>query len=109
VVRYDAEGLAGLRDRPKPGRPPRLSEAEQAALAARVFRGPDPGRDGVAAWTRADLAAWLEARFGKAFHPSSLSRVLRRLGLSRQKVRPVHPEADPRARERFEERGSATP
>src|SRR4051794_1679740 len=91
VVRYKAEGLAGLHDRSKPGRPERLSEAEQAALAARVFRGPDPGRDGVAAWTRADLAAWLEARFGKAFHPlhpSSLSRVLRRLGLSRQKVRP---------------------
>ena len=55
VVRYNAEGLAGLHDRPKPGRPERLSEAEQAALAARVFRGPDPERDGVAAWTRADL------------------------------------------------------
>ena len=109
VVRYNAEGLAGLLDRPKPGRPQRLSEAEQAALAARVFRGPDPERDGVAAWTRADLAAWVEARFGKAFHPSSLSRVLRRLGLSRQKVRPVHPEADPAARERFARRGSATP
>jgi putative transposase len=86
VVRYDAEGLAGLHDRPKPGRPQRLSEAEQAALAARVFRGPDPERDGVAAWTRADLAAWLEARFGRAFHSSSLSRVLRRLGLSRQET-----------------------
>ena len=108
VTRYNVEGLAGLRDRPKPGRPQRLSEAEQAALAARVFRGPDPERDGVAAWTRADLAAWVEARFGKAFHPSSLSRVLRRLDLSRQKVRPVHPEADPKARERFEKRGSAT-
>ena len=109
VVRYNAEGLAGLLDRPKPGRPQRLGEAEQAALAARVFRGPDPERDGVAAWTRADLAAWVEARFGKAFHPSSLSRVLRRLDLSRQKVRPVHPEADPAARERFAKRGSATP
>jgi len=109
VVRYNAEGLAGLLDRPKPGRPQRLSEAEQAALAARVFRGPDPGRDGVAAWTRADLAAWLGTRFGKALHPSSLSRVLRRLDLSRQKARPVHPEADPKAQERFAKRGSATP
>jgi transposase len=108
VVRYNAEGLAGLHDRPKPGRPQRLSEAEQAALAARVFTEPDPARDGTSAWTRADLGAWLEARFGKAFHPSSLSRVLRRLDLSRQKVRPVHPEADPKARERFEKRGSAT-
>ncbi len=48
VVRYNAEGLAGLHDRPKPGRPQRLGEAEQAALAARVFRGPGPGRDGTA-------------------------------------------------------------
>ena len=109
VVRYNAEGLAGLRDRPKPGRPQRLSEAEQAALAARVFRGPDPERDGVVAWTRADLCGWLEARFGRPFHPSSLSRVLRRLDLSRQKVRPVHPEADPKAQERFEKKGCATP
>ena len=108
VVRYDAEGLAGLYDRPKPGRPERLGEAEQAALAARVFAGPDPERDGTAAWTRADLCGWLEARFGKAFHPSSLSRVLRRLDLSRQKARPVHPGADPAAQARFRKRGCAT-
>ena len=108
VVRYNVEGLAGLHDRPKPGRPARLSEAEQAALAARVFAGPDPERDGVAAWTRADLGRWLEARFGKRFHPSSLSRVLRRLDLSRQKARPVHPEADPKVQERFRKKGCAT-
>jgi transposase len=108
VVRYNAEGLAGLHDRPKPGRPQRLSEAEQAALAARVFRGPDPGRDGVAAWTRADLCSWLEARFGKAFHPSSLSRVLGRLALTHQKTRPVHPEVDVAAQERFRKGGCAT-
>ena len=109
VMRYNAEGLAGLRDRPKPGRPQRLSEAEQAVLAARVFRGPAPERDGVSAWTRADLCGWLEERFGKTFHPSSLSRVLKRLDLSRQKVRPVHPEADPAAQERFRKRGCAAP
>jgi transposase len=57
-----------------------------------VFRGPDPERDGVCAWTRADLSSWLEARFGKAFHPSSLSRVLRRLEMSQQKARPIHPD-----------------
>ena len=108
VVRYNAEGLAGLHDRPKPGRPERLNEAEQAALAARVFRGPEPEKDGVAAWTRADLCRWLEGRFGKAFHPSSLSRVLRRLDLSRQKTRPVHPQADPGAQARFRKRGCAT-
>ena len=109
VVRYNAEGLAGLHDRPKPGRPPRLNEGEQAALTGRVFRDPDPGKDGVAAWTRADLCRWLEDRFAKKLHPSSLSRVLRRLELSRQKTRPVHPRADPAAQERFRKKGCATP
>jgi transposase len=71
VVRYNAEGLAGLYDRPKPGRRERLSEAEQAALAAHIFRGPDADRDGVSAWTRADLCYWLEERFAKTFpHPA---------------------------------------
>jgi transposase len=109
VVRYNAEGLAGLYDRPKPGRPQRLSAGEQAALAARVFTDPDPDKDGVSAWTRADLGRWLEARFEKKFHPSSLSRVLGRLELSRQKTRPVHPGADPGAQERFRKRSCATP
>ena len=73
-----------------------------------MFRGPDPERDGIAAWTRADLCGRLEQRFGKAFHPSSLSRVLRRLEMSRQKARPVRPEAGPRAQGRFRKGGSAT-
>jgi transposase len=109
VVRYNAEGLVGLHDRPKPGRPQRLDEGEQAALAARVFTDPDPDKDGgVSAWTRADLCRWLEARFEKKLHPSSLSRVLRQLELSRQKkTRPVHPRVDPAAQERFQKKGCA--
>src|SRR5690242_21304209 len=46
VHRYNAEGLAGLRGRRRPGRRPRLT-AEEAELAAAVERGPDPDRDGV--------------------------------------------------------------
>src|SRR3954453_9976747 len=42
VVRYNAEGVEGLRARPKPGRPAALTEPEQAVLLARVFRSPDP-------------------------------------------------------------------
>ncbi len=46
VVRYNAEGLGGLYDRPTPGRRPALTEAEQAVLLAAVFRGPDLARHG---------------------------------------------------------------
>ena len=108
VVRYNGEGLEGLYDRPK-GRPPRrLTADEEAALAAVILEGPDPERDGVCAWTRGDLCRWLEERFAKTYHPSSLTRVLRRMGYSRQKVRPSHPKKDAEAQERFKKRGFAT-
>ena len=109
VVRYNAEGLDGLRDRPKPGRRPALPEAKQAVLRAAVFRGPDRARDGCVDWTLPALCGWLERRFGKRLHPASLSRVVRRLDLSRQKTRPLHPQADERAKAAFAKGGSRAP
>ena len=109
VVRYNAEGLAGLRDRPKPGRTPRLTEGEQATLRAVVLRGPDPACDGGGDWTVPMLCRWRRDQFGKAMHPDSLSRVVRRLGLSRQKTRPLHPQADAPAQAAFKKGVCAMP
>ena len=42
VTRYNQEGLAGLRDRPKPGRPPPLTYGEHALLRATSLQQPGP-------------------------------------------------------------------
>ena len=97
-----------VRDRPKPGRPPALTEAEQAVVLATVFRGPDHARAGRGDWTLPALCRWIEDRFGKRLHPASLPRVLRRLDLSRQKTRPLHPLADDKAKAAFAKRGCGT-
>jgi transposase len=60
VVRSNAEGLAGLFNRPKPGQPPGLTEGEEATLRARLLRGPDPERDGLSSYTRTDIAVLIE-------------------------------------------------
>jgi transposase len=109
VVRFNAEGLSGLVDRPYGRRPERLTEGEQAALVNRVLRGPDPERGEPSSWTLPDLCRFVEERFGKTMRPQSMSRVVRRLGLSRQKARPVHPQRDARAAEAFAKRGSPLP
>lgn len=108
VVRFNAEGLAGLRDRPKPGRPPALTDAEQALLRAKVFQQPKAAEGG-GDWTLPRLCAWLEGRFGKRLAPASLSRIMRGLDLSRQKTRPRHPRTDPQAQAAFAKGGSPAP
>ena len=42
-----------------------------------------------------------ETSWGKRFHPASMSRVVRRLGFSRQKARQVHPQSDALAQAAF--------
>lgn len=101
VHRYNAEGLAGLANRRSPGPPPRLSVEQKAALAAVVEAGPDPERDGVVRWRRADLKRWLEARFGVVLHERTVGKQLAELGFRRLSVRPRHPRADPAAQEAF--------
>ena len=98
VHRYNAEGVAGLRDRP---RPCPLDEGRQAALKAVILRGPRLERDGCVAWRARDLRGLVERRFGVRYSEAGLRRLLKGLDLSWQKARPIHPEADPRAQERF--------
>jgi transposase len=106
VLRFNAEGLSGLVDRPYGRRPERLTEGEQAVLVNRILRGPDPEKGEPSSWTLPDLCRFIEERFGKSMCPQSMSRVVRRLGLSRQKARPVHPQRDARAAEAFAKGGS---
>jgi transposase len=101
VHRFNTEGVDGLRDRPRLGRPTWLTEGQQAAFKAMVLHGPDPDRDGVSAWRIADLCRIAEARFGVAYREGGMLRLVKALDLSWQKTRPRHPKADKVAQERF--------
>ena len=108
VHRYNLEGLAGLTNRPSPGRRSRLTPEQKAELAAWVEAGPDPERDGVVRWRRVDLKRRIEAEFGIAMHERSVGKQLRALGLRRLVPRPKHPKADLAAQEAFK-KTSPTP
>jgi transposase len=108
VIRYNEHGIDGLLDRWGSGRPPRLEPDEKAELFTIVMTGPDPEVDGICAFTREDLVRICEQRFGKTMHPGSMGRLLRSLGLSRQKARPSHPQKDPASQEAFK-KSPATP
>lgn len=63
VLRYNAEGPAGLRDRPRPGRREKLDETRQEELRAWVLQGPDPEADGMSSYRLLDIAAHVQQRW----------------------------------------------
>lgn len=106
VIRFNAEGVDGLRDQSRSGRRPWMSEGQQAALKAIVLRGPDPERDGVSTWRIVDLcriagSTYTSNRFGIRYREGGMRRLVKALDLSWQKIRPRHPKADKAAQERF--------
>ena len=77
VLRFNAEGPAGLVDRKAPGKAPTLTSEQRVALARAVEAGPEPWRDGVVRWRRIDLAQWLWEAFGVSVSEATVGRELR--------------------------------
>jgi transposase len=97
IKRYNADGVAGLIDRPRSGRPPKLDERWQQELVNIVRNGPDIEAEGVSAYTRDDVKAIVKAKWNVDYAVTSIGRMLRAGGLSRQKARPSHPKKSPEA------------
>jgi transposase len=101
VHRYNAEGVAGLRSRSGPGRPPALSAAQMEELREIVLKGPDPERHIVVRWRCADLCEEVAERWSVRVCEQTMGRWLRRLEMTRLQPRPYHPKKDPKAEEAF--------
>jgi transposase len=101
VLRFNQAGVEGLHDRPRRGRPSFLTEGQLATFKAWVLRGPDPERDGRSSWTAKDLCRLVEDRFAVSYSENGMLRLLHELGLSWQKTRPVHPQADLKMQQAF--------
>ena len=76
-----------------------LSEAQKAELKDLVTRGPDPERNKVVRWRRADLCEEIAARWSIKVCEQTMGTWLRDLGMTRLQPRPYHPKKDPAAGE----------
>jgi transposase len=99
--RYRAEGVDGLRDRPKSGRPRLLTPEQDAAFKARIAAGPDDAKDGVTAFRGVDMQRILKEEFKVKAGLSSAYQLAHRLGLAWVAPRPQHPKSDPAAQAAF--------
>lgn len=90
VLRFNAEGPAGLIARKAPGPTPRLTDEHRRALAAQIDRGPTPAVHGVVRWRLCDLGQWLWEEFHVSVSMQTLSREVRAMGYRKLSARPKH-------------------
>lgn len=92
--RLHREGEAGLCDRRRSGRPPKLSEAQTEKVLCWVEESPRDFGFVTERWTAPRLATVIEDKFGVQLNSRYLNDWLRRHGIS-----PQIPERQPRERD----------
>jgi transposase len=102
VARYNRGGPEALRERPHPGRPPRLAGAELARFRERLEAGPTP-EDGICTFYGPDLRRILEREFGVTLGLQAVYDLLHRHGFSSLMPRPQHKDADEELQAIFKE------
>ncbi len=101
VVRYSADGLDGLRDAARPGAPPKLDGGQAGEVASWLDGGPDPDAGRPSRRAVADVRKRIADSLRVGCALEGARRPVRRPGFRHMSPRPVHPRADPAAREGF--------
>jgi len=82
---YQRAGEAGLKAKPIPGRPARLSAKQRAKFEDILLRGPLKAGYPTDLWTLDRITHLLKQQLGVSYHPSHVWRLLHGLGWSCQK------------------------
>jgi transposase len=95
INRFESEGLAGLVEGERTGRPGRLTAAQMDTIGAVLRKEPrDVGLAGTL-WDGKTLSAFARNRFGVKLGVRQCQRLFRQLGFRRRKPRPMLAQADP--------------
>lgn len=79
------QGVAGVRAKPAPGRPPKLRAKQRNTLEALLLKGAQAAGYDTNLWTCPRVAELIERRFGVCYHVDHIGRLLHDLGWSPQK------------------------
>ena len=89
VHRFEEEGLSGLVDLERPGRPSRLNDEQYREIGEVLRQSPlDVGLD-TNLWDGKTLSKFIESRYGISLGVRQCQRLFRQLGFRLRKPRPV--------------------
>lgn len=101
VRRFEEEGLAGLVDGDRPGRPRRLNEEQVAQIGAALRKTPRDFDLIGNIWDGKTLAAFVYQQWNVTLGVRQCQRMFRQLGFRLRKPRPEIARADPEEQDRF--------
>jgi transposase len=104
LQRYQSDGIDGLLEGYRSGRPSELSEKQQQQLGDILDSGPVAYGLDSGIWTSPMIAWVIETGFGVQYHPGHVRKLLRGWGFSVQRPRRVLARADAAAQDRWHRR-----
>jgi transposase len=96
VHRYNAEGIDGLKDRSRSGRPPKLNNEAKSKLDEILQTNPLDHGYGTATWTGALVIDIVKKKFGVEYKKAQIYNILHSLDFSFQKGSGYYPETEER-------------
>ena len=96
VHRYNTQGVEGLKDRPRSGRPSLLSYSQKSELEQALQSNPLDYGYNTATWTGALAIDFVKTRFGIEYKQAQIYNILHSLGFSFQKGKGYFPEMEER-------------
>ena len=103
VNRYNAEGVDGLRDKPKPGRPSSLTPEQEAELKELILAGPADSKTGRAEFNVRGIITLIMEKFKIRLGREAVRTMLHGMGLVKLVCRPIHHKTDQAAQDKFKE------
>ena len=104
LQRYQTQGIDGLLEGYRSGRPSELTEKQQQQLGDILDSGPVAYGLDTGIWTSPMIAWVIEEEFGVQYHPGHVRKLLHGWGFSMQRPRRVLARADVAAQDRWHRR-----
>jgi transposase len=101
VQRFETEGLAGLADADRPGRPRRLDQNQLYQIEQALRNSPLEVGLSVNLWDGKALSAYIKQEFGIQLGVRQCQRLFRQLGFRLRKPRSKIANSDPSKKEEF--------
>ncbi len=95
VQRFESQGLAGLQEGDRSGRPRRLDDRQLGEIGRVLRQSPRGAGMETNIWDGKTLSAWIEQEYGESLGVRQCQRLFRQLGFRLRKPRPEVACADP--------------